>query len=230
MHADATWRFDPCCRCSQPDAVDPGYWVQVQLQLHATGAATAFLGQWTLRSRTALYQIEYNKAFMEQASLVLSKVISKYMKPDTTFPPVNMDHEPDKDLKSAWDSMMDALANMIAGVRCLCHPSEFLSNASECLIMSYPTERSQSGQCIVCAGNSDELAKGPRSELVVTANQPLWLPPDNAQQAPAADQHPPPQTLAKQSSQWEGILAGVIMRLNLSPRGSLLLLGIAVML
>ena len=120
--AGAVWRFDPCKRCDEKEAVDPGYWVQMQFQMHAAGAPTSFLGQWTMRSRTALYQMDYSRVFMEKASLVLMHVISQYLQSDGRYPPSNMDHEPNAALKEAWYSMMHALADVIAGVRCLCHP------------------------------------------------------------------------------------------------------------
>jgi hypothetical protein len=77
--ADEKWVFDSDMRCCTANKLDPAYMVQVQLQMHVTGARTAFLGQWTLRNGTAVFQLDYSEETMRRASKVLKLVFDEYV-------------------------------------------------------------------------------------------------------------------------------------------------------
>jgi hypothetical protein len=120
--ADEKWVFDPDMRCCTANKLDPAYMVQVQLQMHVTGAKKAFLGQWTLRNGTAVFQLDYSREFMRRASKVLKLVFDKYVAPsydcDSQYglPERDIMKQP-YHLRTAWENMMHSLADVVQNIK-----------------------------------------------------------------------------------------------------------------
>jgi hypothetical protein len=125
--AEEEWVFSPDASCSEKNKIDPAHWVQMQLQMHSTGSDVAFLGQWTLNNGTALYRMAYSSDFMRAASKVLKFVFDLYLcKGNTLSDNVHLPHfamtQEDTEFRSAWESMMGSLQDIISSVELIAHP------------------------------------------------------------------------------------------------------------
>lgn len=109
------WSYNPASR--PHDAMDIAHIVQVQLQMHATGAKVGYLCSWSLSHGSTVFRLEYSEAFMRGVSKVLQQVIHKYLQPGcTALPKCDMTEE-DSSLQNPWYRMMGALADCVSSVK-----------------------------------------------------------------------------------------------------------------
>jgi hypothetical protein len=98
----------------------------MQLQMHATGADVAFLGQWTLNNGTALHKVQYSREFMTAASRFLQHLFVRFLcqgqdVSDVQLPTFNMAAN-DLELRPLWETVMHCLADVVAEVKDLVLP------------------------------------------------------------------------------------------------------------
>jgi hypothetical protein len=96
--------------------MDLAHIVQVQLQMHATGANVGYLCSWSVANGAKIFKMKYSLQFMRHASQVLQQVVTKYLQPGTeSLPKCNITQE-DESLQTPWLKMMHALADCAAAV------------------------------------------------------------------------------------------------------------------
>ena len=108
---DLTYMYLPNSSPIQPSKVDPAYLVQVQFQMHATGASMAFIASWA-RTGVSVHRIQYSFAFVEKAAAVAAAVITHYVLPDERPALPKSLASMDDQLKQSWIEMYDALRDV----------------------------------------------------------------------------------------------------------------------
>lgn len=100
--ADAgLWSYNPSSR--PHEHMDMAHLVQVQLQMHATGAQRGYLCSWSVANGSNVFKTHYNPSFVRAASKVLQQVVSKYLQAGsqgTDLPKCDITQE-DKALRDA---------------------------------------------------------------------------------------------------------------------------------
>lgn len=97
------WMYRPT---SKPHLrLEPAFMVQMQLQMHATGAKVAYLVSWA-RMGLGLFKVEYNGNFVIAAAKVLQLVMNRFVlkDEDVTADTLNLSRN-DPALRDSWKSM-----------------------------------------------------------------------------------------------------------------------------
>lgn len=110
------WGYNPDVGRRRPNAPDPAHTVQMQMQMHAAGVRTGFLGIWTPLHSLTMFQVPYSADIMNRASKVMQLVAQKYLLTHSPLPTCRIKDE-ERDLKIARKLMMDALADVCDPVR-----------------------------------------------------------------------------------------------------------------
>ena len=81
------WTYIPILRAMAMDNMDAAYLLQVQLQLHATGADVGYLFSWS-RTDVTVHSVRYRHTLITAAAHVLKHVIKQFVNPATvpSFP------------------------------------------------------------------------------------------------------------------------------------------------
>jgi hypothetical protein len=95
--------------------VDPRHVVQMQLQMHATGAPVAFLCSWA-RSGMHMWLVPYRPAFVLAAAAVLKCVLERYVYAAAP-PPTGDVFSCDKALKDPWLKMWEQLREVMGAIQ-----------------------------------------------------------------------------------------------------------------
>jgi hypothetical protein len=95
--------------------IDAAYVVQLQLQMHATGAKVGYLISWA-RMGISVFRVKYCSDFVIAAAKVLQTVISCYVfgSQDVQGDVVQLTHEM-PDLRKHWICMYGHLASAVKG-------------------------------------------------------------------------------------------------------------------
>ncbi|NJR41972.1 MAG: hypothetical protein HC767_04265 [Akkermansiaceae bacterium] len=70
----SAWSYNPTSR--PHDEMDIAHIVQVQLQMHATGARVGYLCSWSVANGSKIFKMKYSEEFMRGASEVLQPGLS----------------------------------------------------------------------------------------------------------------------------------------------------------
>ena len=79
-HAGSQWTYVPSVGPFREGHLDPAYVMQLQFQVHATGADRGFLVSWS-RQGLSIFEVPYSHALVAAAAKVLQTVISLYLDP-----------------------------------------------------------------------------------------------------------------------------------------------------
>ena len=118
---EQVWQYLPNSSPMAKDKIDPAYLVQMQFQMHATGAETAYLVSWA-RTGVAAYSVPYSYDFVIKAAGVLELVYNSYVAPDDRPPlPTALNTMGDSFI-DAWVPMYDALRTVVSTVQTVPQP------------------------------------------------------------------------------------------------------------
>lgn len=108
----SAWSYNPTSR--PHDEMDIAHIVQVQLQMHATGARVGYLCSWSVANGSKIFKMKYSEEFMRGASEVLQQVVQRYLQPgNDTLPKCDITQEDDS-MQVPWYRMMHALGDCAA--------------------------------------------------------------------------------------------------------------------
>ena len=84
MYSDGAWSYKPDLKPHQ--LIDLARCVQIQFQLHATGAPVGYLCSFSLSQGMTVFKVKYSSAFMEAASKYLQLIVPKYLARNQPLP------------------------------------------------------------------------------------------------------------------------------------------------